>query len=61
MAIAGAETVKFAPEQGRATASGCGKHASKWLEVVLSVNKPVEKVTTFGQKFLISPIDPTSA
>jgi hypothetical protein len=39
----------------------CGKHESKWLEVVLFVNKPVEKVTTIGQKFLISPIDPTPA
>ena len=48
-------------ENGTLRHAGCGKHATKWLEVVPSVNKPVEKVTTIGQKFLISRFDPTLA
>ena len=45
----------------RLGSSGCGKHESKRLKVVLIVNKPVEKVTTIGQKFLISRIHPSLA
>ena len=48
-------------EYGRAGPTGCGKHASKWWEVVPCVNKPVDNVTTFGQKFLISAFEATSA
>jgi hypothetical protein len=59
--VSGDEAFKFEPKVGSVEPSGCGKHASKWMKVVLCMNKPVENVTTFGQKFLISPIDPTSA
>jgi hypothetical protein len=41
--------------------AGCGKHEPKSCKGVPIVNKPVEKVTTIGQKFLKSPIDPTPA
>src|SRR5579863_3983461 len=39
----------------------CGKDATKWWEVVLCVNKPVENVTTIGQKFLISRFEAARA
>jgi len=39
----------------------CGKEVPKWLLVVRIEKKPVENVSDFGQKFLISRFDPTPA
>jgi hypothetical protein len=52
---------KSVSERTCAKSPVCGKDESKWREVVLCVNKPVENVTTIGQKFLISPIEATWA
>ena len=46
--ICGDGTAKKGPEVGPAKAWVCGKHATKWLKDVLSVNKSVENVTTIG-------------
>ena len=59
--IFGEEMASPRRERGGAGPSGCGKHASKWWEVVPCVNKPVDNVTTFGQKFLISAFEATPA
>jgi hypothetical protein len=52
---------KSAPLVTTRTSPVCGKDATKWWEVVLCVNKPVENVTTIGQKFLISLFEATWA
>ena len=57
----GDQVGKSGSRSTRAKSPVCGKDASKWWEVVLYVNNPVENVTTVGQKFLISPIEATGA
>jgi hypothetical protein len=59
--FAGLRGAKRRLARSLARPSVCGKRAFIWVKVVLFVNKPVEKVTTIGQKFLISPIDPSPA
>ena len=54
------ESTKTASLARSETPLTCGKHATKPLKDVLWVNKSVENVATVGQKFLISPFDPTS-